>query len=389
MATFSAQFLQSIEEIPPAEWNGLAGDDYPFIQHEFLLALEKSGSASTESGWIPNHLVVRDQTNQLVAIAPAYLKDHSYGEYVFDWSWAHAYQQNRLPYYPKLLTAIPFTPCTGPRLVVDPAVDQTAVYTFVVSAMLNFCERRRLSSWHVLFPQEALENPAVRPVLQHGLMERSGVQYHWYNQNFETFQDYLGAMKARKRNSIKKERKKVVDQGITFKHVTGSALTATQLEDFYVFYHATYMKRGMYGYLNQDFFTRLADTMPDRLLIVFAQKDGANIAAALFFLGSDTIFGRYWGCLDEYDQLHFETCFYQGIDYAIANGLQHFDAGAQGEHKIQRGFKPIETTSWHWISHPGFADAIQNFLHQEQPDILSYIEDAQRYLPFKQATDFK
>ena len=389
MANFNAQFLQSISDISAAEWNALAGNDYPFIQHEFLWALEQSGSASADSGWHPNHLTVRDEDGTLIAIAPAYLKDHSYGEYVFDWSWAHAYQQNRIRYYPKLLTAIPFTPCTGPRLVVDPAVDQADAYKFIVSAVINHCERHRLSSWHLLFPQEAADNPAVKPALQQGMMERSGVQYHWYNQGFETFQDYLGAMKARKRNSIRKERQKVVDQGITFEHVTGAALTPSQLEDFYVFYHATYMKRGMYGYLNQDFFTQLAETMPERLLIVFAQKDGANIAAALFFLGSDTIFGRYWGCLDEYDQLHFETCFYQGIDFAIANGLQHFDAGAQGEHKIQRGFKPIETTSWHWTSHPGFADAIQNFLYQERPDILSYIDDAQRYLPFKQAENRK
>ncbi|MEM8860735.1 MAG: GNAT family N-acetyltransferase [Chloroflexota bacterium] len=384
MANFNAQFLTSIEDVSADEWNTLVGDNYPFIQHQFLLALEKSGSASADSGWLPSHLTVRDEAGKLIATAPAYLKDHSYGEYVFDWSWAHSYQQNRIRYYPKLLTAIPFTPCTGPRLVVDPAVDQSAAYRFVVESMVQYCERNRLSSWHLLFPQEALDNPAVRPALQRGLMERSGVQYHWYNQNFETFQDYLGAMKARKRNSIRKERKKVVDQGITFQHLTGDQIGASQLEDFYIFYHATYMKRGMYGYLNQEFFNQIASTMSDKLLFVFAQKDGMNIAAALFFLGDDTLFGRYWGCLDEYNQLHFETCFYQGIDYCIENGLAHFDAGAQGEHKIQRGFKPIETTSWHWISHPGFADAIQRFLYQERPEILGYIEDAQRYLPFKQ-----
>ncbi|MFT5196779.1 MAG: putative N-acyltransferase [Cellvibrionaceae bacterium] len=385
MTKLIAQFLSQINQISNNEWNELVGNDYPFLQHEFLNALEQSGSASAESGWTPNHLIVRDEKDQLVAVAPAYLKTHSYGEYVFDWAWANAYEQNRMPYYPKLLTAIPFTPCTGPRIRVKDGPNAADVYRFCIQEMIGFCESNHLSSWHLLFPQEAEEDIKVQTVLRQHLMKRSGVQYHWYNDNFGSFSDYLGAMKARKRNSIRKEREKVEKQAITFTHINGRDATSSQVQDFYVFYHATYMKRGRYGYLNQEFFERLVETMPEKLLFVFAQKDGGNIASALFFIGEDTLFGRYWGCLDEYDQLHFETCFYQGIDYCIQHGLQHIDAGAQGEHKIQRGFRPIETTSWHWIAHPAFEEAIQNFLDEEGPQIQHYIDDAQRYLPFKQA----
>ncbi|MFK7804615.1 MAG: GNAT family N-acetyltransferase [Anaerolineae bacterium] len=381
----TSKFLSRIDQISTKEWNDLVGDSYPFLKHEFLNALEISGSASAESGWTPNHLIVHNGEGQLLAVAPAYLKSHSYGEYVFDWSWSHAYQKNRIRYYPKLLTAIPFTPCTGPRIKVADGPHTAEIYEFCVRTMINFCETSRLSSWHLLFPQEAEENIKVQKVMSRHLMKRSGVQYHWYNAGYGSFADYLGAMKARKRNSIRKERKRVEDQAITFEHINGRDVTAEQVHDFYIFYHATYMKRGSYGYLNQEFFEQLVETMPEKLLFVFAQKAGTNIAAALFFIGDDTLFGRYWGCLDEYDQLHFETCFYQGIDYCIKNQLQHIDAGAQGEHKIQRGFRPIETTSWHWISHPAFEEAIQDFLDQENPQIQEYIDEAQRYLPFKQS----
>ncbi len=388
MAQLSSRILHSIHDLSSADWDAVVGDRYPFLKHAFLSALEDSGSVSPENGWVPNHLAVSGADGALVAVAVAYLKDHSYGEYVFDWSWAHAYQQNRMRYYPKLVTAIPFTPCTGPRLCVSPTVsddDRADVYRFCIDELIKHAKIRRLSSWHILFPEEGTD-ASVIPVLNERLMMRSGSQYHWYNPGYKTFADYLGDMKARKRNSIRKERDKVSQQGIEFVHLKGNEMSADMVGDFYIFYHATYMKRGQYGYLNREFFEQLVATMPENLLFVFARKGEANIAAAMFFVGADTIFGRYWGCLDEYDQLHFETCYYQGIEFAIANQLDHFDSGAQGEHKIQRGFRPIETRSWHWIADPGFADAIDDFVHRERPQILAYIKDAERYLPFKNKT---
>ena len=216
MTKLSAQFLNRVDQISAAEWNSLVGNAYPFLQHEFLNAMEKSGSASKSSGWIPSHLAVRDDNGELVAVAPAYLKDNSYGEYVFDWSWAHAYQQNRIPYYPKLLTAIPFTPCTGPRIKVADRPDKAEIYRFCLQKTIEFCDTNYLSSWHILFPQEVEDDLRVQKVMRQHMMKRSGVQYHWYNDNYESFTDYLGAMKARKRNSVRKERRKVQEQGIEF-----------------------------------------------------------------------------------------------------------------------------------------------------------------------------
>ncbi len=384
MSNLKAIFLNTIDDIPQRQWNRLAGETYPFLRYEFLRALEESGCATADSGWTPNHLTIRNTQGQLVAIAPAYLKEHSYGEYVFDWSWADAYQRNQIPYYPKLLTAIPFTPSVGPRLLIDPAYHTAETWDFYVQTMINFCLEQRLSSWHLLFPDEQTAEKLDDQTAAHSLLKRTGAQFHWYNDGYQTFADYLSHMKARKRNSIRKERAHVAAQGITFAHLSGREISPAQLNDFYTFYHATYMKRGQYGYLNRRFFELLVETMPDQLLFVLAEKEGETIAAALFFTDTDTLYGRYWGCLDEYKHLHFETCYYQGIDYCISQQLAHFDAGAQGEHKIQRGFRPIETCSYHWIAHPAFADAIGQFLAQERPHIQAYLVEAGGYLPFKQ-----
>lgn len=384
-----AHFCDQIQTISKDEWNALTGIDYPFLRYEFLAALEDSGSVSEETGWIPQHLALRNSEYELIALAPCYLKDHSYGEYVFDWSWANAYYEHRLEYYPKLLTAIPFTPSVGPRLSVRKDVALTNIHQLCIHAIIELCHRHELSSWHLLFPHssliEIIDAEIARENLpQLKLMKRVGMQFHWYNQGYSCFADYLGAMKSRKRKSIRKEREKVAQQGITFLHVGGEEISEAQLDDYYIFYHATYMKRGQHGYLNRSFFELLIETMPENLHFVFAQKNGRNVATALFLLGGDTLYGRYWGCLEEYDQLHFETCYYQGIDVCIEQNLSHFDAGAQGEHKIQRGFEPIATYSYHWIAHPAFRDAIQDFLDHEQAHIFEYIEDAKSYLPFKQ-----
>lgn len=419
MSQLHTQFIDSIQSIPRDAWNAVSGTDYPFIRHEFLSALEESGSVSPETGWTPSHIVIRNDSGAIVGLMPTYAKDNSYGEYVFDWSWANAYYQHGLPYYPKLLTAIPFTPCVGPRLVMadDIDIEFLPLLRATLEAVLAHCQSEGYSSWHMLFPTNELtasiaEKHQVDAVMNDAetkLMRRMGSQFHWYNRGYKTFDDYLAAMTSRKRKSVRKERQKVADQGITFLHVNGRDITPRQLDEFYVFYHATYMKRGQQGYLNRSCFDYLVRDMPENLHFVFARKcfseeelaqrnffwkteegeeaqigEEESIAAALFLQGGDTIYGRYWGCLDEFDHLHFETCYYQGIDYCIEENFAHFDAGAQGEHKIQRGFEPIETYSFHWIAHPEFRHAIHNFLKHEQVDVAAYIEDAASYLPFKQ-----
>lgn len=384
MTALEATFIDRINALGSSQWNHLVGDTYPFLRHEFLWALEESGSVSADTGWTPQHLIIKDHKDELVAIAPTYLKEHSYGEYVFDWSWADAYQRNHIPYYPKLLTAIPFTPSVGPRLVVSPAYNTAETWSFCLQTIIDFCVDRQLSSWHLLFPDSHTAERLKQQTATYRLMKRSGVQFHWYNDGYQSFADYLKHMKARKRNSIRKERAHVAKQGITFTQLSGREISPAQLNDFYTFYHATYMKRGQYGYLNRRFFELLVETMPESLLFILAHKDGGNVAAALFFTSADTLYGRYWGCLEAYKFLHFETCYYQGIDYCITRQLAHFDAGAQGEHKIQRGFRPIETLSYHWVAHPTFASAIGNFLEQERPHIQAYLAEASTYLPFKQ-----
>lgn len=420
MTKLHTQFVSKIQEIPQADWNAITGIEYPFIRHEFLAALEESGSVSPEAGWTPSHLTIRDESQTLVAVMPCYVKENSYGEYVFDWSWANAYHQHGMPYYPKFLTSIPFTPCVGPRLAALPDYDNETTLQAALQAILSQCNAEGYSSWHLLFPPGELVDRLQKNHVGTNenfdkdtiLMQRLGTQFHWYNRGYETFADYTGAMTSRKRKSVRKEREKVAQQGISFLHVNGQDITPRQLDEFYVFYHATYMKRGQQGYLNRDCFELFVRDMPENLHFVFARKsfseeelanknyfwqgmDGEetapgeeeSIAAALFLQGGDTIYGRYWGCLDEFDHLHFETCYYQGIEHCIKKKLEHFDAGAQGEHKIQRGFEPIETYSYHWIAHPEFRNAVQNFLVHEQQDIRGYIEDASSYLPFKQTTE--
>lgn len=414
MTKLHAQFIDQIQTIPADEWNTIAGTDYPFIRHEFLSAMEESGSVSPEAGWTPSHLIIRNDEKQLVALMPCYVKENSYGEYVFDWSWANAYHQHGVPYYPKLLTAIPFTPCVGPRLAIQSGYDNQQILQFALHAIEEECQSQRYSSWHLLFPKADLvsllddDKAAEDSAKRASLMQRMGSQFHWYNRNYETFEDYLNAMTSRKRKSVRREREKVAAQGITFLHVNGRDISDRLLDEFYVFYHATYMKRGQHGYLNRDCFDLLVRDMPENLHFVFARKcfsqeemqqrqyfwqseDGEavtpgeeeSIAAALFLQGGDTIYGRYWGCLDEFDHLHFETCYYQGIDYCIRQKLAHFDAGAQGEHKIQRGFEPIATYSYHWIADHGFRNAVRHYLEEERHDVQAYIEDASTYLPFK------
>ncbi|MCG8412975.1 MAG: GNAT family N-acetyltransferase [Pseudomonadales bacterium] len=374
------RFVESIETIGSVGWNGLTGIENPFMRYEFLHALEKTGCTSKAAGWQPHHVAVYEGDSQLIAVMPLYLKTNSWGEYVFDWSWANAYQSYGFDYYPKFVTAAPFTPSYGRRLFIEAGRDRAAISKFIIEKIQEKALFLGASSWHVLFPEKEEHELLSRLETQ----PRIATQFHWYNKGYQSFDDFLDALNSRKRKAIRKERRAVADQGIDFTITEGANISDQQWADFYLYYQTTYLARGMQGYLKRGFFKTLAQTMPEQLFLVSAIKDDKEIAAALFFKNREKLFGRYWGCRHELQFLHFETCYYQGIDYAIKHGQQSFDSGAQGEHKIQRGFEPITTYSNHWIANEGFSEAITSFLKEERPHILAYQQDAANLLPFKQ-----
>ncbi|MGR9115184.1 MAG: GNAT family N-acetyltransferase [Gammaproteobacteria bacterium] len=371
--------IESLTEIDNAAWNSLSGTDYPFLRHEFLLALEQSGSACEQTGWQPRHMLIYDQ-EELIALIPLYLKFHSQGEYVFDHQWIQAYQQLNLPYYPKWLTSIPFTPCQGQRIAIKNAQDVAKIIDSALAYLRNATEANGVSSWHCLFP---MPQQAQR-LSSAGLSLRTGVQFHWHNQNYRDFNDYLDTFTSAKRKQVKRERRRVNEQNIHFELLTGDSITSQHWEVFFKFYQMTYLKRGMHPYLNFGFFQQLAETMPEQLLLVLAIKKNRHVGAALSLVGGETLYGRYWGCFEEYNSLHFEACYYQGLEYCIKHDLKRFDSGAQGEHKIARGFEPVYTYSAHWIKDPLMAQAIDHFLKREQEAVAFYKCDAATYLPFKQ-----
>ena len=375
-------FIDHIDDCPAQDWNAIAGDDYPFMQHRYLAALEHSGSVGGNSGWRAHHALMYQQQS-LVGVMPLYIKDHSYGEYVFDWSWADAYHQNGLDYYPKLLSAIPFTPATGPRLALSPQAPANA-YAELQRAMEAEIQQLGASSWHVLFP----EPDAARDMSSGGMLQRQGVQYHWFNRDYRDFDDFLAHFSSRKRKNLRKERLRVTEQGISLHCFQGDELSPELWQRFFLFYQMTYAKRsGHGGYLKPAFFEEIGSTMTDAIVLVMARQHGEWVAGALNFTAGDTLYGRYWGCSRECDFLHFEACYYQGIDYCIRKGLKRFDPGAQGEHKIQRGFTPVATCSNHMIAHPGFKRAIASFVEEERQHMDTYMEQACTLLPFKQQDD--
>ncbi|MGZ5006313.1 MAG: GNAT family N-acetyltransferase [Methylobacter sp.] len=371
--------IHSIEQVDGTAWNRLAGDSYPFLRHEFLSALEQSGSVSEQTGWQPAHLLVIDG-DELVAFMPMYLKRHSWGEYVFDHQWAQAYRQQGIDYYPKWLTAIPLTPCQGTRIVSKTDVDPVEVMQLLLAFIKRHADRQGISSWHCLFPA----GRQVEQLRSLGLIIREGVQFHWFNRSYGDFDDFLQTLNAAKRKMIKRERRRVGEQGVSLLRIAGPDVSEAQWRVFFQFYTMTYLKRGSQPYLNLAFFEQIAAVMAERLLLILAIKEDKYVGAALSFIGADTLYGRYWGCYEEYNSLHFEACYYQGLDYCIEQGLKRFDSGAQGEHKIARGFEPITTYSAHWIKDARFAKAITQFVTREQEVIRLYKQDAASYLPFKQ-----
>lgn len=383
MENLAASFVQSLAEIGEEIWDRLAGIDNPFTCYTFLNALEESGCTTRQTGWQPCHLQIKKVApglDDVVAVMPLYLKTNSWGEYVFDWSWANAYETHGLDYYPKFVTSTPFTPSYGRRIFIADGIDPHAVLTLAKNAIEERADAVGASSWHVLFP-----DPEQHVwFTEAGLMSRQACQFHWFNKGYESFDDFLATFSSRKRKNLKKERRQVSEAGIRFHRFQGGDIDSALWQDFYTFYQSTYLMRGMQGYLKLGFFKQLSSEMPDKFFLLCAYDGDEIIAGALFFTSSDTLFGRYWGSARDYQFLHFETCYYQGQEYAIANGLQRFDSGAQGEHKIQRGFEPVITYSNHWIANPDFARAIASFLQEEQQHIKRYCQQAQTLLPFRQ-----
>ncbi|MDO3388717.1 GNAT family N-acetyltransferase [Gilvimarinus sp. SDUM040013] len=377
MAELTHRFLTSIDQCTQDDWNRLMVSDYPFSRHQWFAALELSGATTAQTGWQPYHLLV-EEAGVCVLIVPLFIKTHSYGEYVFDWAWADAYQHHGLSYYPKMLSAIPFTPCLGTRLI--GGWQRQDLLKFALAAIKEECDTRGLSGWHCLFPN-ALQSDALSEI---GLARRTGTQFHWFNRNYRDFGDFVATFSSRKRKNVLKERRRVLEQGFTFEVVAGNELAPEHWQFFYPLYQHTYLKRsGHAGYLGAEFFQRLGTTLPQNCVMVIARLEGRQVAASLLLRDSTTLYGRYWGCIEEFDFLHFETCYYQGIDYAISQGLQRFDGGAQGEHKLARGFEPVTTVSHHWLQDVRFQAAIDDFLQRESAMVQSYFNDARDHLPFK------
>ncbi|MFC4931037.1 GNAT family N-acetyltransferase [Massilia sp. GCM10023247] len=374
---YRTHIASSLSEIGQPAWDGLLalqGDTNPFLSYAFLHALHESGSAAPETGWQPQYIALYDG-KQLAAAMPLYVKEHSYGEYVFDWAWADAYQRHGLDYYPKLLCAIPFTPVAGPRLLARDAPARAALIEVLTATQ----QASGVSSTHILFPPEE----HARQLADAGFLLRSGVQFHWLNQGFAGFDDFLATLEQKKRKNIRAERRKVLDAGVTLRRVRGADALDADWVFFNRCYRHTYAAHYSTPYLNLDFFRRIGATMPDNILLVIAERAGRPIAASLVIHTADTLYGRYWGELEHVPCLHFEAAYYQPLEFCIEQGIGVFEGGAQGEHKMARGFLPTRTWSAHWLAHPSFADAIERFLEREAGGIDDYMSELNERNPFK------
>jgi hypothetical protein len=371
---YCTRVVTDLAQVDAVQWDELAGTG-PFTRHAFLSALQNTGCVGGESGWHQHMVCIDDAAGRLVAAAPMYLKDHSYGEYVFDWAWADAYHRNRLPYYPKALVAVPFTPVPGPRLL---ARDDRA-RALLVQALIAETDRLGVSGLHVLFPESA-DASALEAA---GMMRRQGVQFHWMNAGWPDFEAFLGDLSQPKRKKIRAERRKVADAAVVVEMLEGPAISEADWAFFSRCYRTTYAQHHSTPYLNRAFFLELARTMPDALLMARASRDGRPIAAALLMRDANAIYGRYWGALEHVPCLHFEASYYAPLEWAIANGIRRFEGGAQGEHKMARGFLPIPTCSYHRLAHPAFADAIERFLERETGGVDAYLDELNERTPLK------
>lgn len=373
MAATEFMIIDSLADIDPAQWQALAGDN-PTLSYTFLHALHETECASPRTGWSPRYLVLQ-RDGELHAAMPLYLKEHSRGEYVFDHAWADAFHRHGIPYYPKLLSAVPFTPVTGSRLLARTAEDRT----LLAQAALQVARQLGTSSLHILFPNDE-DRQALADA---GYMLREGVQFHWENQDYADFDAFLSSMKMEKRKKLRQDRKRVQEAGIHFEHLAGSAISDEVLRFFYECYVSTYRAHYSKPYLSLAFFQRLLAETPDSLMIVLAKRGDMPVAVALNLVGGNVMYGRYWGTQEFISGLHFETCYVQSIEYCIRHGLARFEGGAQGIHKMSRGLVPTPTWSAHWVADPRFADAIGDFLAQETAAMNDYIDELSEHIPFK------
>ncbi len=367
--------VSSLTDIDPRQWNALAASDNPFVQYDFLLALEKHGCLEPW-GWQPSHIAVYDH-GALVGASPAYIKHNSYGEFVFDWSWADAYRRHGLKYYPKLVIAAPYTPAYGPRLLAGPGPNSTPIKRQLIDAATQTAANNNLSSAHWLF----CDIPDREQLQQAGMLLRSDFQYHWSNDGYDSFDRFLARLSSKKRKNIRHERRKVTDAGITTEVINGDDLTEAQWQALYDFYRITFLRKSGAPTLTLEFF----QAMSHRLRAILALHGKRTVAGAICFEGNNTLYGRHWGCYEDYDSLHFEVCYYTGIEYCIAHGLARFEPGAQGEHKIARGFMPTRTVSGHWIAHDGFRAAVREHLDHEARAMDDYYQQLIASQPFRQA----
>jgi len=373
--------LNSIHDVSPCEWDACAGSGNPFVSHAFLAALEDSGSVSPNNGWLPRHLAIIGENEKIWGCVPLYLKSHSYGEYVFDWGWADAFEQAGGRYYPKLQAAIPFTPVTGPRLLIRVNAPDTTL-ELLGNALVALAEKLSVSSVHVTFAPE----DTCRRLASQGFLVREGFQYHWHNRGYACFENFLADLSSRKRKAIRKERAGITEQNIKIRTLSGAEIEERHWDAFYQFYLDTIDRKWAHAYLKRTFFSELSTRLGKNVMLILAEDAaGEPVAGALNFIGDDAVYGRYWGCREQYKFLHFETCYYRAIDFAIEHNLRRVEAGAQGEHKIQRGYVPERSWSAHWIAHLGLREAVGHFVTAERHSISETIEALRKSSPFRKA----
>jgi predicted N-acyltransferase len=378
MSRDSAEFHDSIQELKPEAWNALGAAGNPFTRHEFLAALERNHCVGARSGWQPRYLTLRDATG-LAAAAATFIKTHSFGEFVFDFAWAKAYERIGRRYYPKLTLAAPFTPATGPRLLVRPDLDRAGLAERLLKELEHHAQTQGLSSVHALFLDEA----ARAACAQRGWLLRRDCQFHWINRGYGDFEDYLASFTAEKRKKARRERRRVEEAGVRFETRTGSELDKRLLDRIYELHRDTFLRHGHEPYLSRAFFTEIAQTLPDSLMVKLALHGRTVVAAAIFFVSAEALFGRYWGAAADYHSLHFETCYHQGIEFCIERGIARFEPGTQGEHKVSRGFEPALTWSAHYIADQHFRAAIADYLAQEGAAVEAYAHEVQTHVPYR------
>ena len=375
--------VNQITDIPLDDWNRVSGTGHPFLRHEFLSALETQGCVGESHGWWPQHIAAYDDNDTLVGVAPLYLKNNSYGEFVFDWAWADAWQRAGIPYYPKLVSSIPYTPVTGSRLLVHPSGDRATVTRALIDRALTLTTETQASSLHWLFTSAA----DTASLCDAGFMRRSSCHFHWHNDAYTSFDDFLSHLSSRKRKKIRRERRHVQEAGIEISIVHGNEATDEQWQTMHALYCSTFRKKSGVPTLSLGFFQEISRTMGEQVVLVFAIHDRQTVAGAIMLRGDDALYGRHWGCREEFNSLHFEACYYQGIDYCIQNKLALFEPGAQGEHKISRGFLPTYTWSAHWIVDEQFRLAIERYLLQEHELMVDYHDDLLQTSPYRKVND--